>query len=199
MRITVEAELQRDARRFGPAPADVVLDAQRVFVSVQHHLAHVQSPTRDRRPRSIALVWPVSPQILTSHFGYRRDPIIGRHTYRFHAGIDLGGQMGTAVVAAATGEVADAGWSGGHGRSITVRHKGGIYTVYSHLRRILVRDGQRVTQGQTIGLMGSSGRSTGPHLHFEVRRDNVPLDPLELLNMSLPAPRQRRAARAARR
>ena len=181
IRITLEAELERSAQRYGSAPPDVLRDTKRVFAKVREHL----SKASEYEPAPVAegadIVWPVTPQILTSPFGYRRDPILGGSSYRFHAGIDLGGRHGTSIVAAAGGEVIDAGWSGGHGRSIKVQHPGGLITIYSHLQRVLVREGDQVAQGQTIGLMGSSGRSTGPHLHFEVRRGNVPLDPLELL------------------
>ena len=185
VRITLEAELERGLRRFGPPPTDLVRDTQVVFIRVQKHLAQGRpAPTKPRVAAADDIIWPVTPQILTSPFGYRRDPILGAHTYRFHAGIDLGGRTGTSVVAAAEGRVSEAGWAGGHGRSIQVRHPGGLTTVYSHLKRVLVREGQTVRQGETIGLMGSTGRSTGPHLHFEVRRGNVPVDPLELLLVS---------------
>ena len=190
MRVTLEAELERAVKRYGPVPSDILRDTRRVFKRVRHHLATAPQPPPRPANAPIELTWPVSPQILTSRFGYRRDPIAGRSTFRFHAGIDLGGRRGTSVVAAADGRIIDAGWFGGHGRSIRVQHADGIVTVYSHLRRVLVREGQRVTRGEVIGLMGSTGRSTGPHLHFEVRRNNVPMDPLELLQ------RSRHAARA---
>ena len=193
IRITLEAELERSVARYGPAPKDVVNDTRSVFGAVQRHLLRPPERRPQRIVTAVDIVWPVTPQILTSPFGYRRDPILGRTNYRFHAGIDLGGRSGTTIVAAAAGEVIDAGWSGGHGRSIKVRHRGQVMTIYAHLKKVLVRPGQRVAQGEVIGLMGSSGRSTGPHLHFEVRRGNVPLDPLELLLTSRHASRDDRA------
>ena len=191
MRITLEAELERTVQRFGPAPKDIARDTGRVFAGVRQHLATPPKTVERSDRRTVDVVWPVSPQILTSPFGYRRDPIMRkRHTYRFHAGIDLGGRSGTSIVAAASGKVTSAGWAGGHGKSITLEHPGGIFTTYSHLKRVLVSRGQTVKQGQAIGVMGSTGRSTGPHLHFEVRRHNVPLDPLELLLSSRRAQQQ---------
>lgn len=197
VRITLEAELERAVRRFGPGPADVVQDTQKVFARVRAHLANPRTrPPENSAYTGFDVVWPVTPQIVTSPFGYRRDPILGPSTYRFHSGIDLGGRSGSTVVAAASGKVTDAGWSGGHGRKITVAHRFGIRTVYAHLKRVLVKKGQSVSQGQPIGLMGSTGRSTGPHLHFEVHRGNIPLDPLELLLSSRRA--HRNAAPALR-
>ena len=91
------------------------------------------------------------------------------------------GQRGDLVVSAQNGRVIEAGWKGGHGRSVTVQHAGGYVTRYAHLARILVKVNDNLDAGSPVGLMGSSGRSTGPHLHFEVKRGAVPLDPLEVL------------------
>ncbi|HEX6257791.1 MAG TPA: M23 family metallopeptidase [Euzebyales bacterium] len=119
-------------------------------------------------------VWPLSAPV-TSGFGTRTHPITGE--VRLHTGLDLGAPSGTPVAAAAAGVVASAGWMGGYGNAIDVRHPDGTTTRYAHLSRILVRGGQRVAAGQGIGLVGSTGLSTGPHLHFEVRTAAGPTDP----------------------
>ncbi|HEU4754116.1 MAG TPA: peptidoglycan DD-metalloendopeptidase family protein [Armatimonadota bacterium] len=113
---------------------------------------------------------------ITSGFGYRFHPIL--HYRRLHSGIDFGARVGTPVYAAASGEVFFASWRGGYGRCIIVLHGGGMSTLYGHLSRINVRAGQAVRRGQLIGAVGSTGLSTGPHLHFEVRRNGVPVNPL---------------------
>ncbi len=114
----------------------------------------------------------------TSGFGLRRDPFTGR--LAFHTGIDIARPWGTPVKAAKSGVVVFAGWKGGYGRCIIIRHSLGYTTRYGHLSRIYVRVGQRVKTGQVIGAVGSTGRSTGPHLHFEVRRYGRPLNPLRI-------------------
>jgi murein DD-endopeptidase MepM/ murein hydrolase activator NlpD len=119
-------------------------------------------------------VWPVAAP-LTSGFGTRVHPITG--AVRLHTGLDLGAPSGTPVAAAAAGVVAFAGPMGGYGNAIDVRHADGTTTRYAHLSAILVRAGQRVAAGQGIGLVGSTGLSTGPHLHFEVRTPAGPTDP----------------------
>lgn len=119
-------------------------------------------------------VWPLrAPQ--TSGFGMRTHPISG--TARLHAGIDLGAPTGTPIGAAAAGVVVRAGVMGGYGNTVDIRHADGTTTRYAHQSRILVRAGQRVVAGQTIGLVGSTGVSTGPHLHFEVRTPAGPINP----------------------
>ena len=105
--------------------------------------------------------------ILTSGFGNRISPISG--TMRFHAGIDIGSDSGTPVVAAAGGEVVQAGYMGGYGYAVIIYHGGGFSTVYGHLSNFAVSTGQKVQRNQIIGYVGSTGYATGPHLHFEVR------------------------------
>ncbi|GAA4709391.1 hypothetical protein GCM10023325_01000 [Sphingomonas lutea] len=121
------------------------------------------------------LMSPVAGRI-TSGFGSRTHPIL-RFT-RFHAGIDFGAGMGTPIVAAADGQVVDAGWAGGYGRRVAVAHGGGIVTTYSHMSGFAAAAGTPVRQGQVIGYVGSSGLSTGPHLHFEVRLNGRAVNPL---------------------
>lgn len=112
---------------------------------------------------------------ITSGYGYREHPIFG--DARFHAGIDFGDPTGAPVFAGEAGRVVSAGWRGGYGNAIVIDHGGGLATLYAHLSRVSVSSGSRVTRGQTIGEVGSTGYSTGPHLHFEVRVNGEPRDP----------------------
>jgi murein DD-endopeptidase MepM/ murein hydrolase activator NlpD len=112
----------------------------------------------------------------SSGFGWRDDPI--RHTRSFHSGTDFRGHPGTPVVAAGNGVVAFCGRLGGYGNVVDIDHGGGVLTRYAHLRKIETRKAAAVTAGDTIGQVGSTGRTTGPHLHFEVRLDGAPVSPI---------------------
>ncbi|TZG29151.1 M23 family metallopeptidase [Sphingomonas montanisoli] len=112
---------------------------------------------------------------MTSSFGMRRHPILGFS--RMHQGMDFGAPMGAPIVAATDGVVAFAGRHGGHGNYVRLNHSGGIATGYAHMSRIIARQGERVRQGQLIGYVGSTGMSTGPHLHYEVYRGGKPVNP----------------------
>lgn len=126
---------------------------------------------------------PVKLASFQSAFGERTDPFERRR--KMHAGIDLAAPIGTPIYATADGTVSAAGWnSGGYGNLIKVDHGSGIETRYGHLSRILVSPGQRVTRGQQIGRMGSTGRSTGTHLHYEVRVDGRAVNPMPFLRAS---------------
>jgi murein DD-endopeptidase MepM/ murein hydrolase activator NlpD len=127
-----------------------------------------------------ALELPVRPGVVTSFFGLREDPFDGRE--RYHLGLDLEAEPGQVVLAARGGRVLSAGWAGGHGLRVEVAHGGDLVTSYSHLSEVLVEPGQDVAAGQVLARAGSTGRSTGPHLHFEVWREGEPEDPLELLS-----------------
>ena len=128
------------------------------------------------------LIYPLmTPAPITSRFGWRTHPLTG--TRRFHSGIDIGAPSGTPVVATATGTVISAGWNGGYGKAIVIQHNDVQQTLYGHLSEISVQPGQVIEQGTVIGLVGSTGNSTGPHLHFETRMPNgatwVAIDPSE--------------------
>lgn len=116
---------------------------------------------------------------LSSVYGERRDPINGAR--RWHQGIDIPGRQGTPVLASADGRVRRAGPAGGYGIMVEIGHADGLTTRYAHLSRLHVRAGEQVSQGQIIAAIGSTGRSTGPHLHFEVRVDGAARNPLHYL------------------
>ena len=122
-----------------------------------------------------AMQWPVNARI-TSGFGRRVHPIL--RFARMHRGIDFGAALGTPIHAAADGQVARAGWAGGYGRQVRIVHGGGTTTSYSHMSRMIVEPGSIVRQGQVIGYVGSSGLSTGPHLHYEVLQGGQAVDPM---------------------
>ncbi|ERM91514.1 hypothetical protein O163_10090 [Caldanaerobacter subterraneus subsp. yonseiensis KB-1] len=121
---------------------------------------------------------------VTSPFGIRENPE-NPGSREFHPGIDFGLPSGTPVKAAADGVVVLAGEYGGYGKAVVINHTDGLSTVYGHLSEIKVEEGKEVKQGEAIGLSGSTGRSTGPHLHFEIRKDGQPVDPLQYLSGTL--------------
>jgi murein DD-endopeptidase MepM/ murein hydrolase activator NlpD len=117
----------------------------------------------------------------SSGFGWRDDPI--RHRRAFHSGTDFRGDPGTPVVAAGDGVVHYCGRLGGYGNVIDIDHGGGVLTRYAHLRRILISKDAAITAGEIIGQLGSTGRTTGPHLHFEVRLDGAPVSPIAAMTV----------------
>jgi len=124
-------------------------------------------------------VYPVMGPRLSSDFGVRAHPIM--KVTRHHHGVDLAAPVGSLIRSIAGGQVIYADPHGGYGRFIVVRHANGLSSHYGHCERVHVRIGQKVNAGDILGTVGSSGRSTGPHLHFEVRREGKPLDPNDIL------------------
>jgi len=137
----------------------------------------------DRLTRTLALVPYRKPVIgeveFTSGFGVRVDPFLGRPA--MHTGLDFRAQTGDPVRVTANGKVVNAGWSGGYGRMVEIDHGNGLSTRYGHLSEISVKIGDSVKIGQVVGLVGSTGRSTGPHLHYETRIDGEAVDPQKFL------------------
>ncbi|KHO63105.1 metalloendopeptidase [Thermoanaerobacter sp. YS13] len=126
------------------------------------------------------LLWPVpSSDIITSPFGMRYHPIL--HQYRMHTGIDIAAETGADIVAAGDGQVIFAGYYGGYGYAVIIDHGDGISTLYGHNSVLLVKEGDIVKRGQVIAKAGSTGWATGPHLHFEVRKNGVPVNPIDWL------------------
>ncbi len=124
-------------------------------------------------------IWPVQGK-LESGFGGRRNPF-GGNSYEFHSGQDIEAPWGTPVVAGASGKVAFVGWQNGYGQLVVIDHGGGLTTRYGHLSHVDVSLGDTVARGQFIARVGSTGRSTGPHLHYEVRINDEPVNPLQYL------------------
>ena len=121
--------------------------------------------------------WPCpASRYISSSFGNRLHPTL--NVWKFHTGIDIGCSAGKDIVAAASGKVIMSQWYGGYGNCVMIDHGGGIVTLYGHASKLLVSKGQVVKQGQVIALVGSTGRSTGPHLHFEVRKNGQYIDPM---------------------
>jgi murein DD-endopeptidase MepM/ murein hydrolase activator NlpD len=119
----------------------------------------------------------------TSFFGYRSDPFNSEHA-EFHPGIDFQGRRGDEVKCTASGKVVFAGWAGGYGNCIRIKHINDLETLYGHLSKIEVKVGQQVTVGDNIGRVGSTGHSTGTHLHYEVRKDGKPINPVKFLTLN---------------
>lgn len=125
-----------------------------------------------------AMIWPLIGEI-TSEYGWRTHPIYG--DARYHSGMDIGGDYGDPILAAAAGIVTYSGWISGYGYAVIIDHGGGISTLYGHNEALAVAEGQTVSQGQVIAYCGSTGNSTGPHCHFEVREGGEPVDPMGYL------------------
>ena len=128
---------------------------------------------------TVPTLWPTSGRI-TDNFGYRKDPFTGRT--KFHEGIDIGADYGISIKASASGKVTLAERTSGYGLVVKISHGRGIYTLYGHASKLLVKVGQTVKKGDVIAKVGSSGRSTGPHLHFEVLLYGTPVAPLQYLD-----------------
>lgn len=179
------AQLLEEVRqRKGEFEAQIdALRAESNMVSVL--LRGVQAGVAAPPAGSGVLVPPIAGAPVTSMFGPRVHPIFG--TLRMHDGVDFGAADGVPVRSAAAGTVVSAGVRGGYGNATIIDHGGGVATLYAHQSSMLVTAGMVVTAGQVIGAVGSTGFSTGPHLHFEVRVTGVPVDPLPHLSLSLAA------------
>jgi len=145
------------------------------------NIARVQAEQLGRSLVWVPLRKPVTGEIdVSSTFGVRMDPFL--HVAAMHTGIDFRGDAGEAIHATAAGTVTNAGWSGGYGKMVEVDHGNGLATRYGHLSEIDVSGGDTIRIGQVVGRMGSTGRSTGPHLHYETRIDGEAVDPQKFLN-----------------
>ncbi|MEM6519337.1 MAG: peptidoglycan DD-metalloendopeptidase family protein [Cyanobacteria bacterium P01_C01_bin.70] len=168
------SRLQSDQAALESAGAQLARDSEEIATLIRQKVAASNGAVRGTG----VFVFPVNGRI-TSGFGYRRHPILG--TSRLHAGVDFGAPSGTTIYAADSGRVIYAGWRGGYGNTVILDHGGGITTLYAHSSRLFVRVGQLVGQGQAIAAVGSTGLSTGPHLHFEVRQNGSPINPMGYL------------------
>lgn len=169
--------LKSDKQALEAAQAQLGIDSRNIGVLIRRKVA---AENKASFPHTGVfgngpLLFPSESEI-TSSFGWRRHPILG--SMRFHSGIDFGASYGSTIRAAEGGTVIFAGWYGGYGNAVIVNHGSGISTLYAHSTQLYVREGQSVEPGDAIAAVGSSGLSTGPHLHFEVRKDGEPVDPM---------------------
>jgi murein DD-endopeptidase MepM/ murein hydrolase activator NlpD len=166
--------LQGDRRALEVAETQLEKDSQNITVLIQQKLMAGRGVGRG----SGRMIFPCN-AVVTSGFGWRIHPILGYK--RFHTGIDFGADYGTPINAADSGSVIFAGWYGGYGNAVVIDHGGSITTLYGHASQLYVSEGQTVKRGQAIAAVGSTGLSTGPHLHFEVRQNGEPTDPAPYL------------------
>ena len=160
------------------ASSDGTADAQ----YRQLFLSWKQRDTAEPAAIAIPTLQPVANLSFTSNFGIRSDPF--KRTAAMHSGVDIPGPVGTPIYASADGVVARSGRAGGYGNLVEINHGKGIHTRYGHMSKLLVDANTRVRRGQLIGLMGSTGRSTGSHLHYEVRIDGAAVNPAPYLQAS---------------
>jgi murein DD-endopeptidase MepM/ murein hydrolase activator NlpD len=187
--------LQADQQAQRAEAAAARADKGQALAAVEQNLEELEEQERDLLAQSQALtgvisgnsssgggsgvlIWPCSGTV-TSDFGWRIHPILGIEL--FHTGIDIGAPYGTPIKAAAGGRVTMAAWYGGYGNCTIIDHGDGLSTLYAHQSSFKVSTGQSVAQGQLIGYVGSTGLSTGPHLHFETRVNGEPVDPMRYL------------------
>ena len=150
----------------------------------------------ERGLQGIPQVAPADPNFISSGFGYRRDPFTGGGA--MHAGLDFKGPRGAPIHSAAQGRVTYVGWKAGYGKTVEISHGNGLMTRYAHMSKFAATEGQDVAAGDVIGAIGSTGRSTGPHLHFEVRINNRAVNPRPFLEKAPHVLKEARAASAPR-
>jgi murein DD-endopeptidase MepM/ murein hydrolase activator NlpD len=168
---------------------DIVEETSSEFAALAEEMDGLTASLEDAKEDYIAFqhlmritpsIWPVASRKITSKFGYRKDPFTGRPSV--HSGIDIGSNSGSPVAATADGTVIFAGYDRYAGNNVIIDHSAGIKTRYMHLSKITVKQGQQVQRGDEIGKVGTTGRSTGPHLHYEVIKDGEPVDPRPYMN-----------------
>ncbi|WEK53499.1 MAG: M23 family metallopeptidase [Candidatus Cohnella colombiensis] len=169
---------------FDEAMDQLISETRQTFTSLQEQVKVLRpelEQTKEAVLKQSAIIkitptiWPTDSRKVTSLFGVRKDPFTRRAT--FHAGIDIGGSTGDPIYATADGKVTSAGRDSSHGKNILISHTKSLSTHYSHMSKLLVEAGAKVSKGDLIGYMGSTGRSTGPHLHYEVILNGSTIDP----------------------
>jgi len=190
--------MSREAQQAMGGPFEAIAGADDIDPRFERlGLSLARMAVLERALDGIPQVVPASVENITSGFGYRRDPFNGHGA--MHAGIDFKGEIGSPIFAAADGRVTFAGWKAGYGQAIEITHGNGMLTRYAHLSRIGVKVGQPVEAGATIGGLGNTGRSTGPHLHFEVRINDRAVNPRPFLEAAPDVLKEARSANAGRR
>jgi murein DD-endopeptidase MepM/ murein hydrolase activator NlpD len=167
------SDIQNDRKRY----EDALDEMDEISKSMESQIRDFQNKSRTALG-SGKFIWP-APGTVTSEFGYRFHPILWKRKY--HTGLDISAPMSTPIVAADTGVVIFSGRNGGYGKMIAIDHGAEMSSVYGHCSELLVTVGQTVTKGQLIAKVGSTGLSTGPHVHFELRKDGIPVDPMNFL------------------
>jgi len=175
----IAEKLRTERAFFERAERQLALESQKLEKQIPHLVLESERSNKNLARGSGKMEMPMQARI-TSHFGWRRHPIF--RVRKFHTGIDLAGPHGTPVKAADSGNVIHAGWYGGYGKVVIISHGDGISTLYAHLSSIKVKTGANVDKGEVIGNEGSTGYSTGPHLHFEVRVKGKPVDPFQYVH-----------------
>jgi biotin carboxyl carrier protein len=179
-RVVLEAELEADAALWGDFPKEVAARAQELISGVREKLLTVNALRNPPRPVNWKrFAWPLAPVVITSPYGERVHPMFGDH--RLHKGVDLLADPAQAVHAPYTGTVVFSGWQGAYGKRVELQHDIEVTTTYSHLMTLMVKEGDVVRKGQLIGLAGETGNATGVHLHFELYKRGLPVDPELLL------------------
>ncbi|HYE52337.1 MAG TPA: M23 family metallopeptidase, partial [Azospirillaceae bacterium] len=173
-----------DEERFGVGGPLVQLPTEALAPAATEAMAQLESRlTRQARLRALFTLLPLSAPVddfyVASGFGKRRDPFTKQ--WALHEGIDLNAQVGSPVMATAPGTVVEVGWEDGYGRNVLVDHGFGIRTRYAHLEKAVVKQGDTLGHGDQVGTLGNSGRSSGPHLHYEVLVGGRPVDPLRFM------------------
>jgi murein DD-endopeptidase MepM/ murein hydrolase activator NlpD len=174
-------KLSGDRQAMTDAEDQLQRDSQNITLLIQQRISYLPRATRPEGTIIYGtgrLSYP-SRAPMTSSFGWRMHPILGYR--RFHSGTDFGAGIGSPIRAANAGRVIFAGRQGGYGNTVIIDHGGGITTLYGHASELYVKEGDQVEKGQAIGAVGSTGLSTGPHLHFEVRLNGEPQDPMNYL------------------
>lgn len=159
------------------------ISSKLIYVSFDNRKFYSQDGINFISKEDCEYIFPTKSRKINEYYGYRhRHPISGLP--KMHNGIDIGGKIGSTIYSTASGRVKFTGWKGGYGKTIIIQHDNGTESLYAHLSNIKVTNGQYIQQGAMIGLMGATGNVTGPHLHFEIRKNNKSINPLNVLNKS---------------
>ncbi|WP_320046486.1 M23 family metallopeptidase [uncultured Ilyobacter sp.] len=167
-------------RKYNNLPNNTIYVGQKIYLNSKYSKDNIQTSRSVGKnlyisPTLKSFKWPIKTKEITSNFGTRIHPITGRKTT--HDGVDLRSKMNTPVYAPYSGTITYSGWMRGYGKVVIINHGNGYESRYAHLNRWLVKKGQKISKGQIIAKTGNTGLSTGPHLHYEIRKNNKPIDP----------------------